>query len=293
MRPASAAALFAMTVTLVALGCSTSGAPTTCPTTPPQDMSACDSSGGEALCKYACAPDNMTLAYATCSNGKWRVEEYGIACPRCTHLPCNAPSSDASAPCAPGDTQLFTPSWKPPTAFHQAQCTAAQTALLVDCLNDVPDAATCKTFIGDAANKDCLRCMVTPETAAKYGPLVSSTVTIQVNVAGCIALATSDVSATGCGAKVLALSQCEEVACESQCPISLDGNPVAYANLLACEAKSISVGCKPYAMDAACADALTADGGAAVACVQSGATFAENAKAMARLFCGGITGDGG
>ena len=195
--------------------------------------------------------------------------------------------------CMPGDVSTFMPSWKPPTPFNQARCTNTQINAFVDCLNGKPDAATCKTFTGDAANKSCLQCADTPATAAKYGPLVSGTVTIQVNVSGCIANATGDTSATGCGAKVLANSQCEQAACEANCPVSASDTGAEFMALLACQTKSDTSSCKTFAAAATCSDALVGDGGVANKCDLVGASFAENAVQMIKLFCGGAAGDAG
>lgn len=198
--------------------------------------------------------------------------------------------------CTPGDVSTFTPSWKPPTAFNQGKCTDAQVDAFVDCLSGLPDTATCKTFGADAANKTCIQCAATPSTAAAYGPLIEGTVTIQVNVPGCIANSTNDVSATGCGAKVLALSECQSAACEANCPVvAPDTDNSMFDALLACQDKAAgpTSSCKTYAADAACGDALTGDGGTAAQCNLGGATFGDNAKPMVKLFCGGLAGDGG
>ena len=199
----------------------------------------------------------------------------------------------STSTCGCSDPSTFTPTWKPPTSFHQGKCTDAQIATFVDCLNGKPDAATCKTFFNDAANKSCLQCADTPSTAATYGPLVLGTVTIEVNVAGCIALATGDVTATGCGAKVLALSQCELAACEPNCPVSSSDTGAEFMALLACQMKSDAAECKKFADDAACATSVEGDGGVAAACAPNGATFADNAIPMIKLFCGGAITDAG
>jgi hypothetical protein len=205
----------------------------------------------------------------------------------------SGPPSGCDLCCVPGDVSSFMPTWKPPTGFNQGKCTDLQVNALVDCLNNVPDVATCKTFGADLANKACLDCAITRSTASAYGPLVEDSVTAQVNVAGCIALATGDLSATGCGAKRLALSQCELAACEINCPVFAGDTGSELAALLACLPESDTSSCKTFAADAACGSALEGDGGIAAACAQTRATFAENAKAMVQLFCGGIAADGG
>jgi hypothetical protein len=212
---------------------------------------------------------------------------------RSTCVPYVISGSGGGELCCPGDATTFTPSWKQPTAFNQGKCTDAQISAFVDCLSGIPDAATCKTFGADPANKTCIQCAATPSTAAAYGPLVEGSVTIEVNVAGCVANVTGDISATGCGAKVLGLSQCEQAACEANCPVASTDDGTAFQALLACQTKSATTGCKTYADDAACADALEADGGVASICVQGAATFADNAIPMVKLFCGSIVDDAG
>jgi hypothetical protein len=195
--------------------------------------------------------------------------------------------------CTPGDVSTFVPAWKVPTAFHQGACADAQGDALIGCLTNVPDAATCKTFFSDPANKACLACAVTPSTAPKYGPLVEGVVTISVNAAGCIADATGDVSASGCGARVLAADQCDDFACEAKCPIPPNDDGSAYVALLACRMAAGTSVCKSYSEAASCSRALTGVGGVAEECSLPGTSFAENAKAMVKLFCGSATTDGG
>jgi hypothetical protein len=199
------------------------------------------------------------------------------------------------APCAPGDVTGFVPTWKPPTGFLQGRCTDVQAAAFVDCLTGAHDAATCKTFFGDAANKNCIKCALTNSTAsaAAYGPLIADSVTVDVNEPGCIAHATDDVSATGCGAKLLALRQCERASCETNCPVQANDDGTAYNALLACQKSAASTTCKAYAVAATCAVDLEDDAGPAAVCAQKGATFSDNAEPTVKLFCGGIAGDGG
>lgn len=184
------------------------------------------------------------------------------------------------------------PAWKPPTGSHQGACTEAQTTTFVDCLDNVSD-VTCKAFFGAPANTRCISCALDPTGAATYGPLVEGTAGIDVNESGCIALTTGDASATGCGAKVLALRQCEESACESSCLVPTDDAGAPHAVFLACEKNADATVCKAFADGATCANALEADGGVASVCAGSGTTFAEHAKSIVNLFCGGILDDAG
>lgn len=68
-----------------AAGCSSaSSGPTKCPVAVPKDMSACDSSGGDAKCTYDCAAGHGIVSYATCANSRWSVEQSGVNCPACS-----------------------------------------------------------------------------------------------------------------------------------------------------------------------------------------------------------------
>ena len=51
--------------------------------------------------------------------------------------------------------------------------------------------------------------------------------------------------------------------------------------------------CKAFADGAACAVDAEGDAGPAAVCLQTGAMFTDNAKAMVKLFCGGNPSDGG
>jgi hypothetical protein len=75
------------------------------------------------------------------------------------------------------------------------------------------------------------------------------------------------------------------------CPIALD-SPEGFAAYLACENNSETGFCGAYLADAACAGPLEADGGVASAC-NAGSTFQESARAIVKLFCGGIMSDAG
>lgn len=282
-----------LTVGFIAIGGACGGeqpaqsAAPTCPATEPLAASRCDAFDGECTYDDPGSPGNPCLrpftATWSCADGLW--SKLGQSTPGKCVVPGDSGTTDT---CAPGDVSTFTPSWKPPTAFNQGKCSDAQTTAFVDCLSNMPDAATCKTFGADAANKPCIQCAATPSTAAAYGPLIEGTVTIEVNVAGCIANVTNDLSATGCGAKTIALSQCKQAACEPNCLLSGDG--AIFDALLACEEKSAGSSCKAFADAAACSDALTGDGGVAAQCNLVGATFADDAKPMVKLFCGSTSG---
>ncbi len=262
-----------------------------CPFSAPANGSPCSADSVPADgCPYADVPHcpGAPDPVSTCGNGSWNTSG-GLSGKKCAS---DGDSGNVTT-CAPGDVSTFTPAWKPPTAFNQGKCTDAQIAAFVDCLSGIPDAATCKTFGADVANKACIACAATPSTASGYGPLIEGTVTIQVNIPGCIANTTGDVSTTGCGAKGLALIECKSLACEGNCPVPVGDDGTDFNALLACQDKSVDTTCKTYATAASCADALTSDGGAASQCNLAGASFRDNAIPMIKLFCGGVIVDAG
>jgi hypothetical protein len=241
--------------------------PGDCPKDPPTPGMACTPGGG--ACDYVHPPSldagPSSCGSTACDHGAWCGPAIDPACVYTEYFP--------------------TVSWHPPVGFHQGKCSDAQVSAFIDCLSGLPDAATCKTF--SAANTACVACASTPLTAAAYGPLLEGTVTIAVNEPGCVALASGDSSPTGCGAKLAALSQCEVQACTFNSPIPDAPPPVK------CWADADQTVCKAFADDAKCATALEAPGGVAAECVQSGATFTDNATAMINLFCGAPITDGG
>ncbi len=234
----------------------------------------------------ACLAGPADFTFPVCPQGSY------VECPRCAEA-CGCVAPGGHSGCCPGDVATFAPSWVPPTSLHQAACTDAQTAALVDCFSDLPDDATCTAFLAAAANATCLGCAVSRSTASAYGPIIQGATSFAINEAGCLALAEGDVSAGGCGAKVGAARDCEGRACEQSCPLFTDDNGVSLASLQRCEKLAAGKGCKAYADAASCGLALEGDAGVGGICAQTSGTFRENAKAMVTLFCGGIVGDAG
>jgi hypothetical protein len=205
----------------------------------------------------------------------------------------DAGSGDAAPTvCAPADESSFTPMWRPPRPPVTA-CTQAQIHAYRQCLDDSQTSATpasCAPFTGTAvspADKACLQCILSPEAATTYGPLIIHPGTIEVNVPGCIALATGDSSTAGCGAKDQAAIACRLMACGAACPVT---DQASFAREQACEEKALAGTCKTYGDAAACASALVEAGAAGATCL-GGATFDERYDAIVPLFCGGSGGD--
>lgn len=193
--------------------------------------------------------------------------------------------------CAPGDVSSFAPKFTPPTGFNQKICSDTQVDAILDCIfNDTADQATCKKLLADKANEPCQNCLITPSSAKTFGPLIENGNIASLNIAGCIANAEGNKTATGCGAKYQAARDCADAACADNCQGS---DSAALKALQACETQALSGDCKKYADDANCADALLNTGGAAEAC-NAGNTFEEAAAALGKMFCGGGTAtDGG
>ena len=204
--------------------------------------------------------------------------------------PAAVDDGSTASDCKPGDVLSFTPVWKSPAPFDQKKCTDAQVEALVNCLFEgLPDQTTCDAVMADDANKACDACLFTEDTSAAWGPVITSNGTGTLNTGGCIANVQGDTSKNGCGAKYAANIDCGYAACDSNC----SGNDVTDEQYNQCLDDAAAGNCKSYATAAACADALTADGGAADKCRGDGG-FTASAIALGKLFCGGAVAiDGG
>jgi hypothetical protein len=135
---------------------------------------------------------------------------------------------------------------------------------------------TCQNFQSTAANSACNQCL-TPSspTDATYGPVLSDNTTVEINIAGCVAIAQNDQTPAGCARKLQANTQCASQACDSVCPVSDDASLTARQN---CEDDSANGVCSSYANDAnsACANVTTCTGN----------TFSELFGSVAATMCG-------
>lgn len=201
--------------------------------------------------------------------------------------PPDASDPDAANVCAPSDMSGFTPVWHPPVA-HSTSCSAAQIAAYHQCLIDgetQANPASCAPFQGttaSAADKACMQCILTPDTASSYGAIIVHKGEIEINVAGCIAIATNDPQGAGCAGKVQASGECLNAACSANCPV-VDGTSFQLEQ--ACEAAAASGTCKPISDAAACTDGLVEAGGATATCL-TGQTFDDLYDSIVPVFCG-------
>lgn len=197
------------------------------------------------------------------------------------------PPDDTGPVCAPGDTSKFMPTWGAPVHDPTA-CTPAQIQGYADaCIGGT----TCTAFTGDAANKACVACLATPDTATSYGPMVVHMSWREINVAGCYAITDGDASAMSCAAKAEALNECDRAACEPNCPLP-KGDQAAFSAFQTCLQNAPAASCAMYA-SALCADA----GVAGALCDGNGPsgpvmTFKDYFLLVAPVFCSGAS-DGG
>lgn len=181
--------------------------------------------------------------------------------------------------CPPGNVTNFAPEWKPPRRLHTSACSAAGADAVVACLFDPSaDLATCTSYLKSSEGLLCSQCIVPYDVDAGYGPIVAHGAGYPVlNVGGCIANISADVTAAGCGARVFASSGCQQVACA--------GCTAGLADYRSCQIAAMSGVCNAYSTASSCADGLTAPDAAAAICVTGSSTFIDTARALARLFC--------
>jgi hypothetical protein len=181
-------------------------------------------------------------------------------------------------------------SWKASPYHHAsaAQPAACTTALIADfyasCLGPSASTTACNPTWGtgeDTAHQTCQGCLVTPESAATWGALVSFGSTVSLNVAGCIELLDPGAPGVTCATFVQQADECEHRACDATCPVTDDAS---FANWRACVSAAGTSVCAAYAGPAGCAQSQH-DAGPALRCV-NGATFEEQYAAIAAVFCG-------
>lgn len=185
---------------------------------------------------------------------------------------------NASA-CSPASVATFAPRWVPPKA-HASACTSSQISSYAECLasND-PSSTACAPWAATdgGENGACHVCIVASgSTDDAWGPIVDYGEGVrQLNVAGCIALATGQDNGAGCAGDYEELQGCEMQACAANCASSS-------AALAACVADADSTGCSTYVGLSSC----SADAGLAAACLApASATFAEAFQKVAPVFC--------
>jgi hypothetical protein len=181
--------------------------------------------------------------------------------------------------CQPGDVQTYVPTaYHPSTPAYQGVCSAQQLDdFRTACLDAGATAASCYSFSQSPSTAACASCILTPEAAAAYGPLVDHGTFITENVGGCIELTNS--SGLTCAKAQQALEGCQLAACQANCPVH---DATTRASYDACATTATTSGCQQYQSKAACAQGFQ-EGGASI-CV--GQTFENFYKLVAPQFCG-------
>jgi hypothetical protein len=166
------------------------------------------------------------------------------------------PGPDANA-CQPGSVITYQPGpYHPPNGHFQGLCVPSLTTdggtidpiqVFFDaCLGPHRSTAACSAF--EASNAACVGCLLTPEAATDYGPVISHGTFVTANVAGCLEV--FDPSLLACAQSVQALSGCQLAACEANCAVH-DGPSLDAYN--ACTRQAATGGCNSFATAATCA----------------------------------------
>lgn len=190
--------------------------------------------------------------------------------------------SGPTSGCAPANVSGFVPSPYQGANVQHGACTMAQIdGFYAGCLSAGSTSQTCAPYGpgGTAANKVCAGCLVSPDTAPKYGVLVESKGNISLNVAGCMEIR-DGANGLACAKQYQASEKCDAAACAANCPVTDDASFQLYQ---ACVQQASSNGCAAYTQSASCANA-EADGGPASICF-SGQTFQDLYRSIAPVFC--------
>jgi hypothetical protein len=163
--------------------------------------------------------------------------------------------------CAPGDVVTYHPAYHP--AAVQPQACAGSPGLVEQfyeaCLGAGRSTDACNGF--RQANADCAACIVTPESAKAYGPIIDHGAFVTANVSGCIDVEVERAGAGDAGewasdalvcAKAIdALEGCELAACEANCPVS-PGSAASLAQFQGCTSAADGAGCSTFAAAVTC-----------------------------------------
>ena len=121
---------------------------------------------------------------------------------------------DATAgTCKPQDVSGFAPAAEPGPATAAGACTDQVALDYYNACIDPGDTTVCTALGKDATKAACLKCLSTPDTAAKWGALVEdSQALIRNNIAGCLAVKGD----AACAKAISESSQCTRAACSGR-----------------------------------------------------------------------------
>lgn len=157
------------------------------------------------------------------------------------------------------------------------------TGFYAACLTPPITMQTCQAFV--QANSNCASCLQSQETDATSAAIVwhEQERYWTVNVAGCIARAMGDPTATGCGAAYGAAIACRQSSCNACW--EAQGTSATFQEFSNCESLAGSTTCQTYA-DAVPAKCGELDTGPAGVCMPSSSATAQDAfMQVAPLFC--------
>jgi hypothetical protein len=192
--------------------------------------------------------------------------------------------------CQPGSVATYRPDpYHAASGAAQGACVAGAAGdpiagFYEECLDPATRSdAACNTF--SQTYPACVACILTPETATKYGPILDHGGFVTANVAGCLELAgdeqQGDASELPCAKAVQALAGCELAACEANCPVD-DGASLNEYD--ACSSSAAVSGCESYDAAAACEDAEGEASAFGAACVSD--DFQTFYDLVVPVFCG-------
>jgi hypothetical protein len=152
----------------------------------------------------------------------------------------------ADAPsCTPASVDTWKPMWSPPKPPISACSKEQIDSLYAKCDYGSPayNRAACRTFQTDPANQACDDCMFSVDGDPSYGAIIILPSGVWwSNYGGCMAMVDGDATATGCGAKNWAVTECRDNACTA-----CSGD-----NWNDCMSTASKTVCAPYAHAAVC-----------------------------------------
>jgi len=179
--------------------------------------------------------------------------------------------------CEPASLATYQPTYHPATGPWLGACTPAAIHDFDDaCLGTAATTDTCNAF--RQANASCVACILSPESAKKYGPLVDHVTFVTANVAGCIEL--EDPAAIACARAVQFLDGCELAACEANCAVH---DAASLAGYETCAGAADSGGCGVYSTAAACGLTVPDAAPATAICLADFQSFYDT---VVPFFCG-------
>lgn len=195
--------------------------------------------------------------------------------------------SSTSGTCKPQDVSSFTPSTEPGPATAAGACTVQDTKDFYDFCVDPGDTTKCTALTKDTSKANCLKCLSTPETATKWGALVSDDQNlVRNNIAGCLQIKGDK----ACADATAQSSECARFVCpDTVCPVP-SGDKAALNALNKCLSDSAKTTCKTYADKAnACGTPDSAAYAACTADANSTNGFRDTYVKVANAIC--VTGN--